>query len=162
MIKVQPISCQKWSPLLFVVLTPDKAGFCKRLDIMRLECEGKAPIENPTPSQVIKIISSLRSYGPSSYASITDLQGSYLQVAGGGVTCLLEIYQSDTGKRLRAFGDTKNKAFPDGNLLVFRAGKIAMQSDEWFVADKIAEAFCNFLEGKELPKDIHWRSAPGF
>ncbi|MCL2831509.1 MAG: hypothetical protein FWD77_12365 [Betaproteobacteria bacterium] len=129
---------------------------------MRLESEGNAPIENPKPSQVKKIISSLRSYGPSSYASITDPQGSYLQVAGGGVTCLLELYQSDTGKRFRAFGDTKNKAFPDGTLLVFRAGQIAMQSDEWFMAEKISEAFCNFLEGKELPKEIHWRPAPGF
>jgi len=129
---------------------------------MRLECEGKPAIENPKPSQIRKVISSLRSYGLSSYASITNSQGSYLQVAGGGVTCLLEIYHSDTGKRFRAFGDTKNKVFPDGTLLVFRAGKIAMQSDEWFMADKIAEVFCNFLEGKELPEDIHWRPAPGF
>lgn len=129
---------------------------------MRLECEGKTPIENPKPSQIRKVVSSLRSYGPSSYASITDMHGSYLQVAGGGVTCLLELYQSNTGKRFRAFGDTKNKAFPDGTLLVFRAGQIAMQADEWFMADKIAEAFCCFLEGKELPKDIHWRPAPGF
>jgi len=129
---------------------------------MRLECEGKTPIENPKPSQIRKVVSSLRSYGPSSYASITDPQGSYLQVAGGRVTCMLELYQSNTGNRFRAFGDTTNTAFPDGTLLVFRAGQIAMQADEWFTADKIAEAFCCFLEGKELPKDIHWRPAPGF
>jgi hypothetical protein len=129
---------------------------------MRLECEGKTPIENPKASQVRKIVSSLRSYGPSSYASITDLQGSYLQVAGGGVTCLLELYQVSTRERFRAFCDTKNKAFPNGTLLVFSAGEIAMQSDEWLVADKVSDAFCCFLEGKELPSDIHWRPAPDF
>jgi hypothetical protein len=75
---------------------------------------------------------------------------------------LLELYQSDTGKRFRAFGDKRNEAFPDGTLLVFRAGQIAMQADEWLMADKVAEAFCCFLEGKQLPEDIHWRPAPGF
>lgn len=129
---------------------------------MRFECEGKASIENPKPSQIRKAVSSLRSYGPSSYASITDHRGSYLQVAGGGVTCLLELYQADTGKRFRAFGDKKNRAFPDGTLLVFGGGQIAMMADEWFMADKVAEAFCCFLEGKVLPNDIHWRPAPGF
>ena len=129
---------------------------------MRLECEGKNQIENPKSSQIRKIISSLRSYGSSSYASITNSQGSYLQVAGGGVTCLLERYEFNTGKRYRAFSDIKNKAFPDGTLLVFRAGKIAMQADEWFMSDKVAEVFCCFLEGRELPKDIHWRPSPGF
>lgn len=129
---------------------------------MILECEGKLPVENPKPTMVKKMVSSLRSYGPSSYASITDAQGSYLQVAGGGVTCLLEFYDSNTGKRYRAFGSKKNKAFPDGTLLVFRAGEIAMQSDEWLIADKISEAFCCFLEGRDLPEDISWRPAPGF
>lgn len=37
-----------------------------------------------------------------------------------------------------------------------------MMADEWFMADKVAEAFCSFAEGKELPKDIFWRKAPGF
>ena len=129
---------------------------------MRLECEGKLPIENPKATQIRKAVSALRSYGPSSYASITDSNGSYLQVGGGGVTCLLELYQAETKKRFRAFGEKKNLAFPDGTLLVFRAGQVPMMSDEWFVADKVAEAFCCFAEGKELHKGIHWRPAPGF
>jgi hypothetical protein len=129
---------------------------------MRLECEGKLPIENPKATQIKKAIGALRSYGPSSYASITASSGSYLQVGGGGVTCLLEFYQAETGKRFRAFGEKKNPAFPDGTLLVFRAGQIPMMSDEWIMAGKVADAFCCFAEGKELPKDIHWRLAPGF
>lgn len=129
---------------------------------MILECEGKPPVENPKPSLARKVVSSLRSYGPSSYASITDAQGSYLQAAGGGVTCLLEFYNSNTKKKCRAFGGKKNKVFPDGTLLVFRAGEMAMKSDEWLIADKVSEAFCCFLEGEELPEDIFWRPAPGF
>jgi hypothetical protein len=127
-----------------------------------LACEGKPSIQNPKPSQIRKILLGLRSYGPSSYASLTDDAGSYVQVAGGGVSCLLELYQADTGKRLRAYGDVLNKACPDGTLLVFRAGEIPMLADEWFMANQVADAFCCFLERREFPAGIHWRSAPGF
>lgn len=129
---------------------------------MLLAFEGKPSIQNPKPSQIRKVLLALRSYGPSSYASLTDDAGSYVQVAGGGVSCLLELYQAETGKRLRAYGDVQNKACPDGTLLVFRAGEIPMMADEWFMADQVADAFCCFLEGREFPAGIHWRPAPGF
>jgi hypothetical protein len=129
---------------------------------MLLECEGKASIRNPKPAQILKTILSLRSFGPSSYASLTRDDGTYLQVAGGGVTCLLESYYSDTGLRLRAFGEVKSKAHPDGTVLVFRAGEIPMMSDEWFTATQVSDVFCCFLEGGEFPPTIHWRPAVGF
>lgn len=129
---------------------------------MIFESEGKTPIVNPTVKQVKSVISKLRSYGPSSFASITDENGSYLQVAGGGVTCMLEKYDSKSGRRFRAYGLNKNLAFPDGTLLVFRGGELKMKSDEWFRFEKIIDAFCCFLEKKPLPIDIFWRPAPGF
>jgi hypothetical protein len=129
---------------------------------MLLACEGKPSIQNPKPSQIRKALLALRSYGPSSYASLTNDTGSYIQVAGGGVSCLIELYQADTRKRLRAYGDAQNKACPDGTLLVFRAGEIPMMADEWFMANQVAEAFCCFLEGQDFPAGIHWRPAPGF
>ncbi len=129
---------------------------------MILECEGKPPTSNPKPLQIRRTLRALKSYGPSSYASLTDEKGSYLQVAGGGGTCLIELYQAETGKRLRAFGDIHNKACPDGTLLVFRAGKVPMMADEWFRSDQVAEVFCCFLEGREFPSEVRWRPAPGF
>ena len=129
---------------------------------MLLTCEGKPSVQNPKPSQIRMVLRALRSYGPSSYASLTDDAGSYVQVAGGAASCLLELYKVDTGKRLRAYGDVRNKTRPDGTLLVFRAGEIPMMADEWFMADQAADAFCCFLEGKEFPAGFHWRAAPGF
>lgn len=129
---------------------------------MLLTCEGKPSVQNPKASQIRKILRSLRSYGASSYASLTKDNGSYLQVAGGGVTCLLELYRADTGERLRAFQNIKHKAFPDGTLLIFRAGEIPMMADEWFMADQVSDIFCCFLEGSEFPVAIQWRSSPGF
>lgn len=127
---------------------------------MLFECEGKAAIQSPKPSQIRKALRGLRSYGPSSFASLTDVQGNYLQVAGGGVTCLLELYRADKKERMRGFGDVPNKVFPDGTLLVCRVGNIPMMSDEWFMVEQVADAFCAFLEEFDLPIGIHWRPVP--
>lgn len=63
---------------------------------MRLECEGKAPIDDVSSEKVCRAVKALKSFGPSSFASLTDERGDYLQVAGGGVTCMLERYYADS------------------------------------------------------------------
>lgn len=56
---------------------------------MKFDIEGKAGIAAPTQAQIRRAIKSLRSYGPSSYASLTDDGGNYVQVAGRRWRCLL-------------------------------------------------------------------------
>jgi hypothetical protein len=46
--------------------------------------------------------------------------------------------------------------------LSFRAGKIPMQSDEWFMSEQIIAVFLAFLNGEKFPEYVHWRDAPGF
>lgn len=129
---------------------------------MRLEAQKKAAIESPSDAKVRRVIMSLRSYGPSSYASLTDDNGSYIQVGGGGVTCLVEKFDAVQGTRHRAYHGTPNAAFPDGTILVFSAGKIPMKSDEWFRSDQVAEIFVSYLNRLPEPEYVMWRSAPGF
>lgn len=50
---------------------------------MKFEIEGKEDISALTPVQIRRAIKSLRSYGPSSYAFLTNERGSYVQIAGG-------------------------------------------------------------------------------
>src|SRR5438552_2235378 len=99
---------------------------------MRLEVERKSPIEGPSDAQVRSEILGLRSYGPSSFASLTDEKGDYLQVAGGGVTCLLERRDAATGRHYRAFHDNPSAVFADGTALVFGGGEVKLAADEWF------------------------------
>lgn len=129
---------------------------------MKLEMEGKPAIQEPTESQVRKAISALRSYGSSSYASLTDAHGNYVQVAGGGVTCMLERYDAESRKRFRASHGNPSPVRPDGTILSFRAGNIPMPSDEWFMSDQVADVFTAFLRSELLPEYIVWRNAPGF
>lgn len=129
---------------------------------MRLEAQKKAAIESPSDAKVRRAIMSLRSYGPSSYASLTDDNGSYIQVGGGGVSCLVEEFDAVKGIRHRAYHGTQNAAFPDGTILVFSAGKIPMKSDEWFRSDQVADIFVAYLNRLPEPGYLKWRDAPGF
>jgi len=124
---------------------------------MLLEVEKAPSIENVTEAQMRSAIMTLRSYGPSSFASLTDAQGNYLQVAGGGVTCMLERRDIASGHHFRAYKDEKSKVFPDGTSLVFGGGEIRLASDEWFTAQEVAEVFSTFLHGGELPASVKWR-----
>ncbi|MCA8095969.1 hypothetical protein [Burkholderia contaminans] len=129
---------------------------------MKLEVEGKAPVEEVREPQIVRAIRALKSYGPSSYASLTDSNGNYIQVAGGGVSCMIEYYEAKGTKRSRAFHDKPNPTRPDGTILAFRAGNIPMRSDEWFTADQVIAVFVSFLNAEQFPDFIHWRDAPGF
>src|ERR1044072_1359050 len=126
---------------------------------MLLEAEGKTEIRDPQESQIRRVIKSVRSYGPSSYASLTDANGNYVQVAGGGVTCMVERYDAASRKRFRAFHDKPSPVYPDGTILSFRAGNIPMRSDEWFMSTQVADIFAAFLNGRELPPYVSWRDA---
>jgi hypothetical protein len=124
---------------------------------MLLEVEKKAPVENAVAADVRAVIPKLRSYGPSSYASLTDAQGSYLQVAGGGVTCMLEWRDAVNRRHFRAHLDASSKVFPDGTILTFSGGEVKLRADEWLTAPMVEEAFLAFLRGQSLPPSIKWR-----
>jgi hypothetical protein len=129
---------------------------------MKFEIEGKVGISAPTTAQIGRAVKALRSYGPSSYASLTDANGSYVQIAGGGVTCMVEHFDATTRTRSRAFHDKPNPVFPDGTILAFRAGNISMRSDEWFMSTQVIDIFSAFLNNASFPAYVHWRPAPGF
>ncbi|QWT22155.1 hypothetical protein KPL74_09120 [Bacillus sp. NP157] len=124
---------------------------------MRLEIEKKPTIDDATAAQLHCAIMALRSYGPSSFASLTDGAGNYVQVAGGGVTCMLERRDAATGRHFRGYKDQKSKVFPDGTVLVFGGGEVRLSADEWFTAQEVEGVFVAFLGSSELPSSVKWR-----
>jgi len=123
-----------------------------------LEVEKKAAKQDPTAAQVGAAIMKLRSYGPSSVASLTDGYGNYLRVAGGGLTCLLEKRDAPRGQHFRAYLETPGGIHPDGTVLAFGGGEIKLQADEWISAPLVIQAFTAFLQGHALPQAIRWRN----
>lgn len=125
---------------------------------MNFDVGGKNTVVDPNPGQIKRTIKALKSYGHHSYASLIDGSGRYVQVAGGGVRCMVEQFDPRSGVRLRAFHDKPNPVCPDGTILSFGAGNIPLKSDEWFMSDQVVEIFISFLEGKEFPGYVSWRS----
>lgn len=70
---------------------------------------------------------------------------------------MLEYRDVDAGKVFRAYQDSLRPTCPDGTLLTFGGGRIAMQSDEWFSIENVIEVFLAFLNGEDFPQWIHWR-----
>jgi len=124
---------------------------------MKLEVEGKPPLENVKAPQLRSTLKALRSYGPASYASLTDESGNYLQVAGGGVTCMMEKRDVAANRHFRAYQDKRSPVFADGSILAFSGGEIKLLADEWFTSADVEETFLAFLEGNPPPSRIKWR-----
>ncbi len=124
---------------------------------MRLDIEGKASVESVTEKKIRSVIQALRSYGPSSFASLVDTGGNYIQVAGGVITCVLERREAATGRHFRAYHDAPSKIYPDGTSLMFGGGAVKLNANEWFTCAVAADAFCAFLRGEDWPASVQWR-----
>lgn len=124
---------------------------------MIFEREGAQPIVDPSEQVLERELRKLRSYGASTFASLTKDDGSYLQTAGGGVACMLERHDIED-RHYRAWQDPP--VMPpefDGSTLVFGGGSVVLARREWFRNEQIIEAFNAFRKGEPLPAFIRWR-----
>ncbi|WP_082267132.1 MULTISPECIES: hypothetical protein [Komagataeibacter] len=125
--------------------------------IMILKVENKKPIEVSEFSTIEKALRSLKSYGPRSYAILENSDGSYIQVAGGRVTCVLELREKKDNKHLRAYLPVPHVCYTGEQTLMFGAGKVKMQPDEILFIDDVVSAFRAFFENLPFPSTIKWR-----
>jgi hypothetical protein len=124
---------------------------------MLLEVEKKSPVQVSIFSEVEKTLRKLRSYGPQSYASLTRQDGPYLQVAGGGVTCVLEMRDPQASKHWRAHLGQAKVPFEGEQTLMFGGGNLTIWPDEVLFIDDVVAVFRAFFDGEALPKEIKWR-----
>lgn len=124
---------------------------------MLLEIENKTPQQVEEFSKVENILGELRSYGPSSFAILTDDGGSYVQVAGGKVTCVLEYRNLNEKKHFRAYLK-KAKVPHEGTLtLMFGGGHMTMEPNEVLFIEDVILVFKAFFNHKPFPEEILWR-----
>lgn len=124
---------------------------------MLLEIEKKQPVQVSDFSKVEKALRSLKSYGPQSFASLTKLDGSYMQVAGGRSTCILEMREQPGNKHWRAYLAKPRIAFEGQQTLMFGGGHMTMESDEVLFIDDVVTAFKEFFESELRPGCTNWR-----
>jgi hypothetical protein len=136
-----------------------RAGDCLRTigGALHFERENKNPIENPSSRRIEAELRKLRSEGPSSFASLTNDEGDFLQVAGGGAGCLVERRDAVRGRQFRAYQDDPVVPFEDGTELCFSSGRVPLRPREWFRLNQAVEIFITFNEGRPLPEYVRWR-----
>ena len=94
---------------------------------MKLEAENSPVIAGVSHVQLIKTLEKLKSYGPSSFACITDDDGNYVQVAGGRFTCFIERYDAKSKRLFRGYHSNSSTNFEDGTLLSFGGGRVELK-----------------------------------
>lgn len=124
---------------------------------MTFEREGAQALTGPALRVLARELRKLQGHGKSSFASLTRPDGSYVQVAGGGICCLLERRDAGEGRQWRAFLSEPTVPFEDGTELVFGGGRVRLRQDEWLNIDLVVEVFTAFLEGRTLPDSVRWR-----
>ncbi len=123
---------------------------------MIFERENTKPVENPSEKQISYGLSHMKSYGKSSFATITDQAGNYLQIEGGKTFFLFEKRECSTGKHFRAYQQNPVVPFEDDTELCFSGGSIRLKRNEWFRREQVEETFISFSKGQELPIFISW------
>ncbi|WP_188036849.1 hypothetical protein [Pseudomonas sp. EZ-C24] len=94
---------------------------------MKFEVENSPAIIDVNQSQLVNILKKLKSYGPGSYACLTDEDGNYVQVAGGRFTCFIEAYDAKIKALFRGYHSDSSTNFEDGSWLSFGAGRVQLK-----------------------------------
>jgi hypothetical protein len=82
---------------------------------MKFEVENSPAIIDVNQSQLVNILKKLKSYGPSSYACLTDDDGNYVQVAGGRFAYFIEMYDAKSKPLFRGCHSNSSTNFEDGS-----------------------------------------------
>jgi hypothetical protein len=127
---------------------------------MLLEIEGKKPVQVRDFALVEKALRSLKSYGPASFAILTQEDGSYVQVAGGRLTCVVERRSAGAGKQMRARYERAKVPFEGSQTLVFGGGKLEAEPEEILFIEDVILIFKAFWEGSAGTAVIAWRDMP--
>ncbi len=124
---------------------------------MMFEVEKQPFVQVSNFKKIEKSLRNLKSYGPQSYAILTNKHGSYLQVAGGRVTCVLEMREQSNDKHYRAYLRKAKVPFTGQQTLMFGGGHMKMEPDEILFINDVVQVFEAFFYSKDLPKNILWR-----
>ncbi|WP_122521467.1 hypothetical protein [Pannonibacter phragmitetus] len=125
--------------------------------MLLLEIEGKKPVQVQDCAPVEKALRSLKSYGPASFAILTKEDGSYVQVAGGRLTCVVEQRSAGAGKQMRARYERAKVPYEVSQTLVFGGGKLEAEPEELLFIEDVILIFKAFWEGSTGPETVAWR-----
>lgn len=121
---------------------------------MKYEREKTKAIENPSSKQVRTSLDKLRG-SKRSFATISDNGKGFIQMAGGGFSCILEM--KIDGVLYRASQEVPIVPWEEVTALSTSCGELQVQPNEYFSIDQIKEAFVEYLNGNRKFEQWSWR-----
>ena len=122
---------------------------------------GLKPIVKISEERVRSELRRLWSVRHTSSAILSAATGDFIQAARpmrrGRMTCVVERWEAVTKKRYRAYQANPVVSLKDGVRLVFSAGAVPIQRDEWLRISQGAELFISFYQRRDYPAYIGWR-----
>jgi hypothetical protein len=120
---------------------------------MKYERENTTPIENPSPKQVQSSLDKL-SGSKRSFASLSYEGKGFIQMAGGGFSCILEM--KIDGILYRASQEEAIVPWKEETALSTSCGEFQVQPNEYFNISQIKEAFVEYLNGNRKLEQWSW------
>lgn len=124
---------------------------------MFLQREHGPSICNPATSDLVWQLRLLNGSGASSFAMLMDETGNCIRVLGGGVKCMMERYDANSGRWFRAWQREPVLPFDDGELFHYSGGRIPLLAGEWFLVAQVIDVFRAYLRGVPFPDYVLWR-----
>ena len=127
---------------------------------MRLEIQNRKSKEVKDFGPVEKGLRDLRSYGKNTFAILTDADANYIQVAGGSMSCVVEMRGAGEDFPSRGYLSTSRVPFEGPQDFRFGGGKLIVNPEEFLSIDQVVDLFRCFFKGEPMPSWVSWRKIP--
>lgn len=112
---------------------------------MKFERENKKTIDPISEKQLRRQLGYKDRYD-NEFAILSADDQSYIQMRGGGISCILEWFDRATMRCQRAYGDQELVCWKDSPF-----------PKDYLHISVVTEAFVAFLKGTPFPPELHWR-----
>lgn len=123
---------------------------------MILEVENKKNFINVSFKEIERNLLKLKSYGKNSFAILSDDRGNFIQVAGGGVTCVVERKSFGESTIYRAFLIEPRNKYEGLQEIYFGGGSLKVNPNEILFISDVIDCFKSFYDNISYPKSINW------
>ncbi|MGR3511233.1 MAG: hypothetical protein ACU0GG_00605 [Paracoccaceae bacterium] len=125
--------------------------------VAELTIEGKEAFPVRDFAKVESELRKLRTPGPRSFAILARPDGSYIQVAGGRVTCVVERRDVNSVRNFRARLAEPKVPFKGVTTLVFGSGTVEAHPEEFLFIEDVIPLFKSFFDNKEPDVGVTWQ-----
>jgi len=121
---------------------------------MKFERENTKPIKGPSAKQLSSSLKHLKG-SKRSFAILSSNDENFIQMTGGGYSCILEI--SIDGELFRASQEKAMVPWAETTTLHTSCGEFKVEPKEYFNVQQVTDAFVKFLAGDRTHEKYKWK-----